>query len=173
MSDPHPHAPEVRAAGGRRRGWSDAAVEILTALWREGDLSAAEIARRLDVTRNAVLGKIHRLGLSEPRSPGGAPRPARPSRTPRPQRPARPSAPPARARPPARPAAVDVGPGLVASFEDLPPHACRWPLGEPKSPAFRFCGRPAGDRPYCPPHWSLAHRPDVARPPRRRRPGRR
>lgn len=172
MSQPHSHAPALEGAGGRRPRWSDAAVETLITLWRAGDLSAADIARRLGVTRNAVLGKIHRLGLSEPRSPGGAPRQARPSWTSRPQSPKRRAPPPARARPPARPAAVDVGPGLVERLEDLPPHACRWPLGEPKSPGFRFCGRPAGERPYCPAHWALAHRPDAARPRRRRRPGR-
>ena len=44
--------------------WTDDRVEILTKLWGEG-LSASQIARELgDVTRNAVIGKVHRLGLA-------------------------------------------------------------------------------------------------------------
>jgi GcrA cell cycle regulator len=44
--------------------WNDERVELLRKLWAEG-LSASQIANRLgDVTRNAVIGKVHRLGLS-------------------------------------------------------------------------------------------------------------
>ncbi|MCR5876668.1 GcrA family cell cycle regulator [Phenylobacterium sp. J426] len=62
------------AAAGRRGGWPPAAVETLKSLWLAGDLSAADIARRFGVTRNAVLGKVHRLGLSgqRPRGPKAA-----------------------------------------------------------------------------------------------------
>ena len=49
--------------------WTDDRVEILTRLWGEG-LSASQIARELgDVTRNAVIGKVHRLGLAGRASP--------------------------------------------------------------------------------------------------------
>ena len=49
--------------------WTDDRVEILTKLWGEG-LSASQIARELgDVTRNAVIGKVHRLGLAGRASP--------------------------------------------------------------------------------------------------------
>ena len=49
--------------------WTDDRVEILKKLWAEG-LSASQIARELgDVTRNAVIGKVHRLGLAGRASP--------------------------------------------------------------------------------------------------------
>lgn len=138
--------------------WTDDAVETLTRLWRQGDLSAAMIARRLGVTRNAVLGKIHRLGLSQPRRPRPAaiappPRPAKP----RPVASARraPASAPVRMSP--QPAA-EIGRGLVTRLEDLPIRACHWPLGDPQAADFAFCGRRAETGPYCPAHAGMAYR---------------
>ena len=55
--------------GEDKMAWTDDRVEILTKLWGEG-LSASQIARELgDVTRNAVIGKVHRLGLAGRASP--------------------------------------------------------------------------------------------------------
>jgi GcrA cell cycle regulator len=52
---------------------------------------------------------------------------------------------------------------------ELGPHDCRWPIGEPRHPDFRFCGaRQAADRPYCELHWSMAFQPPK---PRHQRPG--
>src|SRR5579872_6738633 len=66
-------------------GWTDERVELLKKLWQDG-LSASQIAKQLGgVTRNAVIGKVHRLGLSGRAAPSKpartvfkAPRPARP-----------------------------------------------------------------------------------------------
>jgi GcrA cell cycle regulator len=154
-----------------RGTWSDAAVETLTVLWTAGDLSAAAIARRLGVTRNAVLGKVHRLGLSQGRSP--RPRLSNPKRAkPRPRRaPARP--PPAtrlvtgQAQTREATAAVPHAP-LAARLEDLPAHACRWPIGDPKRPDFGFCGRRVEAGPYCGPHRGLAYQPPARKRGRRR-----
>ena len=152
--------PSVAPPATARGGWSDAAVETLKALWDDPDLSAAMIARRLGVTRNAVIGKAHRLGLSKPRTPrppaGPVPPPRRHRRL---VRSAAVSSPP-----PRRPAAEgsecnpDVGPGLVRRLEDLPRRACRWPIGDPQAPDFAFCGRPAVTGPYCAGHAALAYR---------------
>ena len=50
--------------GGVTMGWTDERVELLKKLWQDG-LSASQIAKQLGgVTRNAVIGKVHRLGLS-------------------------------------------------------------------------------------------------------------
>lgn len=138
--------------------WTDDAVENLTRLWRQGDLSAAMIARRLGVTRNAVLGKIHRLGLSQPRRPrpGAIAPPPRPAK-PRPVASTRrvPALAPGRMSP--QPTA-EIGRGLVTRLEDLPSRACHWPLGDPQAADFTFCGRRAEAGTYCPAHAGMAYR---------------
>ena len=149
-----PTGPAVSAHGG----WTDDAVETLERLWGDPDLSAALIAKRLGVTRNAVLGKIHRLGLSKPRAsrPPGARTPEpRPSRLERRCAVVRATAAERVARSPAPP---DLGPGLVPHLEDLPRRACHWPLGDPQAADFAFCGRRAETRPYCAAHAAIAYR---------------
>jgi GcrA cell cycle regulator len=146
-------------------GWTDARVETLKTLWREG-LSAAKIARELGaVTRNAVLGKIHRLGLSgravAPRLGGQRPASVRPRPTLRriPRGPKPPVLPP-----------VDIaipveGPGLATSVLELGAHTCHWPIGDPKAADFSYCGRGADELgPYCPAHRRIAHRPGKLAP---------
>lgn len=143
-------------------GWSDDRVTILSKLWVDG-LSASQIARQLGgVTRNAVIGKVHRLGLSGRDAPSApraiAPRPTRP----RPPRRAAPFRPAKAVRPDmtVAPAAPE-GPGLVDNLVHLAAHACKWPIGDPKSPGFSFCGRRADGR-YCAAHAARAVRPGTA-----------
>lgn len=132
-------------------GWSDGRVTTLSKLWRDG-LSASQIAKQLGgVTRNAVIGKVHRLGLSGRGAPSApramAQRPARPRR---PQRVAAPRTPvmrPVTAPPPAAPE----GPGLIDNLVHLGAHVCKWPIGDPKRAGFSFCGRRAEGR-YCAAH---------------------
>ncbi|HEY3696266.1 GcrA family cell cycle regulator, partial [Phenylobacterium sp.] len=133
-------------------GWSETRVTTLSQLWLDG-LSASQIAKQLGgVTRNAVIGKVHRLGLSG-RAPASAPSRAPRTATSRSKRPRR--APPLR-KPPAPPpvqayAPAPEGPGLIEDMALLGAHACKWPIGDPKSPDFSFCGRPADGR-YCAAH---------------------
>lgn len=55
--------------------WTDERVETLKEMWNEG-MSASQIAKALGgVTRNAVIGKVHRLGLSNRGTPGAGPQP--------------------------------------------------------------------------------------------------
>jgi GcrA cell cycle regulator len=143
--------------------WSDARVATLAKLWADG-FSAAQIAKRLGgVTRNAVIGKVHRLGLSGRGAPS---RPARPARVsvPRRRRPARPA--PAVSRPLLMPSAAVVdpaadAPGLVRDVTGLTAHADRWPIGDPKAADFSFCGRVARGR-YCAVHERLSVQPGSA-----------
>jgi GcrA cell cycle regulator len=135
--------------------WTDERVDVLTKLWRDGK-SASAIARELGgVTRNAVIGKVHRLGLS------GRATPARPGsrrvRAPKAERPA-----PRLRRPPAlrgSPIVVDAGPleGL-SDIISVGPHQCRWPIGDPKAAGFVLCGRRVARGAYCAPHGDLAYR---------------
>jgi GcrA cell cycle regulator len=136
--------------------WTDDRIEILTKLWRDGR-SASAIAHELGgVTRNAVIGKVHRLGLS------GRATPARPgsrrARAPKAKRPV------ARVRrmPAATPWPVEVEPVPLAGMSDvvsIGPRMCRWPIGDPKGEGFALCGRPAVRGAYCAPHGAIAYRP--------------
>lgn len=138
--------------------WTDDRVETLAQLWQEGS-SASQIARSLGgVTRNAVIGKVHRLGLSgraTPSAPGARrTKPKADQRRPRPAAPARPPrALPAESACP--PPAPETGTASVVSVRY---GQCRWPIGEPLADDFRLCGRKAERGAYCAPHGALAYR---------------
>jgi len=156
--------------------WTDDRVELLKKLWAEG-LTASQIAKRLGgVTRNAVIGKVHRLGLSGRATPSRAARPRQ--RRPRaPSHPGRntrfasagntalkadPEAIPEEAPDPipARIRELEIPPGERATILTLSEHTCRWPIGEPGTEEFYFCGRnPANGMPYCDYHARIAYQP--------------
>jgi len=145
--------------------WSDDRVTTLAKLWLEG-LSAAQVARQLGgVTRNAVIGKVHRLGLAD-RGKASAPARIARVRAPRAARPVRQVTPALRQQPAQRPliAAIPVPetPGLVRDLRHLGAHACKWPIGDPKSEGFSFCGVQTDGR-YCGGHERLGTRPGAAR----------
>ncbi len=149
-------------------GWTDERVEKLKTLWLEGH-SASQIAKQLGgVTRNAVIGKVHRLGLSGRATPSQpsrttfkAPRPARPvSAAPSVQRRAAEHRP---ALPAPRPAPYVELPG-TATVLTLGAHMCKWPIGDPATEDFSFCGRRASDEgPYCVEHARVAYQPPQAK----------
>lgn len=149
--------------------WTDERVEVLKKLWAEG-LSASQIAKELGgVTRNAVIGKVHRLGLS------GRATPSRP-----PRRLVSPHRPRVALRPALRlaggsdvsvkPMPIDPAPlpnGEFATVLDLSEHICKWPIGDPSDPKFQFCGRKTKvGAPYCDAHSQVAFQP----PKKRRKP---
>lgn len=151
-------------------GWTDERVELLKKLWQDG-LSASQIAKQLGgVTRNAVIGKVHRLGLSGRAAPSKparpvfkAPRPARQAAAP--AAPRRISPPPlAAAAPPPQPPVryVEEAPG-AATVLTLGAHMCKWPIGDPSSDDFTFCGRRASEGPYCVEHARVAYQPAQAK----------
>ncbi|MBA3051195.1 MAG: GcrA family cell cycle regulator [Alphaproteobacteria bacterium] len=153
-------------------GWTEDRVGALKKLWLEGQ-SASQIAKQLGggVTRNAVIGKVHRLGLS------GRAAPSQPARaTFRPSRP-RPAAQPTQA--PSAPRRIEAvqpravaAPSVPAPMPDLPgtatvmtlgAHMCKWPIGDPSSTEFSFCGRRASEGVYCVEHARVAYQPQVKR----------
>jgi GcrA cell cycle regulator len=204
--------------------WTDERVETLKKMWAEGQ-SASQIAKELGgVTRNAVIGKVHRLGLSN-RAPGtggrdegddemivapaaAPPRPvAEPPRAPEVPRPATaaPAAPAAPERPaavaasnvtqlplrkpivpagqplPPQPSANEISPEALASVREVEKRAkkltlmeltertCKWPIGDPATDDFWFCGLPSlPGKPYCEAHVGVAFQPMSARRDRRR-----
>ncbi len=154
--------------------WSEETIVRLRALWSEG-LSTAEIGRRLGVSKNAVVGKAHRLVLPARPSPikreggGSRSRPsvrriAGPTLPPLPSAAARPMPPlPARteSRPAPRPAFAAPSPAARVPPVARPYArivACCWPIGEPGTKSFRFCdaGSVPG-KPYCAEHAQLAY----------------
>lgn len=164
----------TRSSGGDA-DWSEDLVQRLRAFWAEGH-STAEIGRRLGVSKNAVVGKAHRLQLPRRPSPiqhgsTSTPRTAAPRRT------RGPSLPSLRARPCRQPQpgrqAWDRGgergatpPVTAAAPPKLGDTPCCWPLGEPGQPGFRFCeARAVQGKPYCPEHDGVAYvRPRASRP---------
>jgi len=147
-------------------GWTDERVATLKKLWLEG-LSASQIAKQLGgVTRNAVIGKVHRLGLSGRAAPSQPARPAfKPQRVARPVVAAQPVVRRAVAVPPQplpEPIHRIEQPGS-ATVLTLGAHMCKWPIGDPSSDGFSFCGRRTGgdDGPYCIEHARVAYQPAV------------
>ena len=135
--------------------WSQDRIVELTRLWNEG-LSTAEIGKMLGISKNAVVGKAHRLHLSSRPSPIRrlAMRPGQPVRL-REARPAvvaldlpmrSPSA------PAPRPAPVET---RVLALSN---QKCMWPVGHPGEQDFRFCGdRALVGKPYCAEHCAVAY----------------
>jgi GcrA cell cycle regulator len=140
--------------------WSDDRVEQLKNLWTEG-LSASQIARALGgVTRNAVIGKVHRLGLAGRASPSRSSERAR--------LPMVPKVPTIRTHVPAV-AVVEEDPllfedGSHATVLTISDRMCRWPIGDPSASEFHFCGHnPKAGSPYCEAHARKAYQPQQAR----------
>ena len=148
--------------------WTAEAIERLKALWAEGH-STVEIGRRMGISKNAVVGKAHRLNLPARPSPirrDAAPRPAPVPRAPRPMSVARAAPPMLRPAPAAPPAPVVVAaapaPAVLRAFPAARPRigsrSCCWPIGEPGTSGFRFCGgEPMAGKPYCTEHAALAY----------------
>jgi GcrA cell cycle regulator len=165
--------------------WTDEQVEQLRQAWMEGR-SASQIANLLGhgLTRNAVIGKVHRLGLAgRAKSPSAAGPHARPTQ---PQQCARSVAPPraATASAPrmvrgatalaiqpqvateAQPQAIEsvvVPMSVRVTIVELKEAMCRWPLGDPATAEFRYCGSSTHAGPYCAYHGGLAYQPTDAR----------
>ena len=152
-------------------GWTEDRVGALKKLWLEGQ-SASQIAKQLGggVTRNAVIGKVHRLGLSGRAAPS---QPARATFRPARPRPAQPTqAPSAPRRIEAVQPRTVPAPSVPAPMPDLPgtatvmtlgAHMCKWPIGDPSSNEFSFCGRRSSEGVYCVEHARVAYQPQVKR----------
>lgn len=158
--------------------WTDERVELLKKLWNDG-LSASQIAAEFGgITRNAVIGKVHRLGLSgrakSPASSVSRPRKARPTAAyPRPARaqttrgntalaahalPFIDMEPEAEAEPELIDNIIPIG--QRCTILQLTEATCHWPVGDPAAPDFFFCGGKAlTGMPYCGYHSRVAYQP--------------
>lgn len=146
--------------------WSTEKMELLRMLWNEG-LAASGIAEKLGegCSRNAVIGKAHRLGLDPRPSPVKGAEPAAPANTVETEGGADAPRVPAPRRPRAK-----VAKPQRTSLLDLSEKICKWPIGHPGDADFHFCGKPSNAGfPYCGEHCALAYQ---AQMPRRDRPNR-
>jgi GcrA cell cycle regulator len=165
----------------KRATWSSELIEQMTRCFNAG-LSCSQIAGEIGVTRNAVIGKMHRLGLTRPREVAAAQveqrRAARLARakSPRNWRPKRSRVSIsaqhemlAEAYPASEPVEeVPIYNGCGCTLLELGQAQCRWPISTPGAPDFCFCGNePVQGLPYCPGHARMAYRrpgrPRVAR----------
>ena len=115
--------------------WTEERVAKLRELWSQGK-TASEIGQALgNGSRNAVIGKVHRLKLS-----------GRPS--------------PIKHRPFESVVPSTITGGGSATILALGDRSCKWPMGDPLSPDFHFCGKSAAAGiPYCTEHSQLAYQP--------------
>jgi len=170
------------AAAPEKAMWTEDRVSTLKQLWADG-LSASQIAARLGmgVTRNAVIGKVHRLNLAgratQPRN--SVPRTARKTREPSiPGRaPTMPTAGATALKPFAAPTPrpmplpepkplrlVDNAKDGRITILHLSDKTCKWPIGDPTHDDFCFCGHgPREGSPYCEYHARIAYQPPQAR----------
>jgi GcrA cell cycle regulator len=174
--------------------WTDERVETLKRMWTDG-ASASQIAKELGgVTRNAVIGKVHRLGLSnrqqgaakpedeapeededddEPRTMAAVPQGTAVTSLRKPLMAGQPL--------PPQPSANEISPEALArvnavektakkiSLMELTERTCKWPIGDPATEKFWFCGLPVqAGKPYCEAHVSVAFQPMSSRRDRRR-----
>ena len=184
--------------------WTDERVETLKRMWADGQ-SASQIAKELGgVTRNAVIGKVHRLGLSN-RTNGAANQPAGEAPEETVAAEVAEEAPEAAEAEPSAPAPTDAETGtagmeVVPAGQPLPPQptnevspealanvreiekmarrltlmelterTCKWPVGDPATEDFWFCGLPTlPGKPYCEAHVAVAFQPMSSRRDRRR-----
>jgi GcrA cell cycle regulator len=159
--------------------WTDERVELLKKLWAEG-LSARQIADQLGgVTRNAVIGKVHRLGLSG-RATTSRPKTVRTRKKVSAKTAAGSSGRTAKAAVTAKAASPHQSAGLEnfptalltpidelvipladrVTIETLKESHCKWPIGDPSEEDFHFCGRNRhGDGVYCEFHAAKAYQP--------------
>lgn len=202
--------------------WNDERVDLLKKMWSEGQ-SASQIAKELGgVTRNAVIGKVHRLGLSNRNGAGPvaaeveiteeitvvtepeAPAAAAPPDPPEPETAAAPEPEqdteeteeptvekttvtrvrtivPAGQPLPPQPLANEIDPEALAKVSEIEKKAkkltlmeltertCKWPVGDPATSDFWFCGLPVqAGKPYCEAHVGVAFQPVSGRRDRKR-----
>ncbi len=159
--------------------WTDERIAKLKQGW-EGGMTATQIAEMLGegVTRNAVIGKAHRLDLESRPSPvkstDATPAPARAAAAAPPPAPAPVAASAPAIKPMEAPAARPVGKPATGvskggkqtrtTLLDLNEKVCKWPIGHPDDADFHFCGRPSNAGfPYCNDHCLVAYQAQMPR----------
>ena len=111
--------------------WTEDKIKKLKKMWQVGK-TTAEIAKNLGMSKNSIIGKVHRLNLTARSSP-------------------------IKTEPVLKKKAPPKKVGIVRLI-DLKINTCRWPIGDPKDEDFHFCGEPTvTGKPYCLVHCQEAY----------------
>src|SRR5260370_29612666 len=164
---------EAMTMTGTQTTWTTERIALLKDRIDAG-LSCGQIAREIGVSRNAVIGKANRLGLSRFKSATagqpertGAPSIARPRFATQHR-----TLLALRAKPQLAFAEVPGDSANRCSLSELQQWHCRWPIGDPTAEDFGFCGnKPVDGLPYCPAHAPMPYRPGTRHPAPRKRSG--
>ncbi len=112
--------------------WTDEKIKNLKKLWQKG-ATTAEIAKKLGLSKNSIIGKVHRLNLE-----------TRPS--------------PIKKTAPVKKAKETKTTNERIGIMELKLNTCRWPIGDPTDDDFHFCGKnTATGKPYCAEHCAMAY----------------
>lgn len=157
--------------------WTDEMIDDLRSMWKQG-LTTAEIGKKLGVSKNSIVGKVHRLGLSGRPSPIKKKEDESTTKTVdekkvlKEKAPQKEKAPEPKAEklttklktPEKKETKMDCQKSELeknqkaVSLMELDNHTCRWPLGDPKDDNFHFCGKKIRvGQTYCDEHSSIAY----------------
>lgn len=139
--------------------WTTEMIEHLSQMWQEGK-TTNEIAKALGVSKNSIVGKVHRLNLE-----------ARPSPIKKKDEENMLEAEnitPAQKEPEPKEPKITITPKKVSDakvyhntcikLSELDNHTCRWPIGDPKDENFCFCGKKVRTgQTYCDEHAEIAY----------------
>lgn len=165
-------------------GWTDEMVEDLRRMWKEG-LTTGEIGKRLSVSKNSIVGKVHRLGLSGRPSPikkkedssnADTPAPVKAEKAVKEEKAPTPAKvekqPKTETHAPKEEKVEKIAKSDIiktdtrfdiykkgkTTLTDLDNHTCRWPIGDPKDETFHFCGKKIKvGQTYCEEHSAIAY----------------
>ena len=112
--------------------WTDDKIKNLKKLWLKG-ATTAEIAKKLGLSKNSIIGKVHRLNLENRPSPIKKAAPVKKTKK------------------------IERKPERIGIM-DLKLNTCRWPIGDPMDADFHFCGKnTVMGKPYCEEHCAMAY----------------
>lgn len=145
--------------------WTDEMVEGLKKMWSEG-LTTNEIAKNLGVSKNSIVGKVHRLNLTARPSPIKKKEEENETEVRSDKK--------AKAKTAVKPVKITINSFEMSAagseqkaakhhkgcikLTELGSHTCRWPMGDPRDDNFCFCGKKVrGGQTYCEEHAAIAY----------------
>ncbi len=138
--------------------WTNEMIDQLKQMWKKG-FTTNEIAKELGVSKNSIIGKVHRLNLTARPSPI-----KKKEKTPAPETNTKVASKPSNPQD-SKSQKITINPIEVTAHKntclklgELDGHTCRWPIGDPKDDNFCFCGKKVrAGQTYCDEHAAIAY----------------